>query len=255
MNEQPGENASYPEPAWETIACPVCGHDEFQRLFELEGEPFVRCKRCTLALINPRPAPDVMRERYDAAYSAAYMRKAAKKLKRSRRRVQRLKREYHLNGRWLDVGCSAGFVVKAAEEAGFEAFGVDVETGGIEYGRQVLGLARLACGTLAEQGYPDRHFDAISVYDVIEHLPDLQLFTGELKRILAPGGVIDIGTPDIGHWRVPRDLATWKEFKPSEHLYYFDRKTLGRLLNDNGLRVDKVRVALKPGLKICARHA
>ena len=255
MNEQPEENVRYPEPAWETIACPVCGSDAFQHLFELQGEPFVRCEKCTLALINPRPAPSALRERYDATYSALYVHKSEKKLKRSRRRVKRLKREYHLNGRWLDVGCSAGFVVKAAEEAGFEAHGVDIETGGIEYGKNVLGLEYLACGELADQRYPDSHFSAISVYDVIEHVPDLQAFVNELKRILAPNGVIDIGTPDIGHWRVPRQLSTWKEFKPSEHLYYFDRTTLGRLFIDNGLCIDRVRFALKPGLKVCARHA
>ena len=252
MSEQ---RERYPDSAWETIACPVCGSDDFRHLFELQGEPFVRCKRCTLALINPRPTPSSLRERYDEAYSAAYVRKSEKKLKRSRHRVKRLKREYRLDGRWLDVGCSAGFVVKAAEEAGFEAHGVDIEASGIEYGRNTLGLERLACGALADQRYPDGHFNAISAYDVLEHVPALRIFVRELKRILAPGGVIDIGTPDIGHWRVPQALSTWNELKPSEHLYYFDRTTLRRLLSGNGLCIDRVRFALKPGLKVCARHA
>lgn len=118
-------------------------------------------------------------------------------------------------GRWLDVGCSAGFVVKAATEVGFEAFGVDIEADGIAYGRDTLGLSRLACGVLEDQHYPAGHFDVISAYDVIEHVPDLNRFVAELARILAPGGVIDIGTPDIGHWRVPRELAQWNELKPS----------------------------------------
>ncbi len=255
MNPQPSQTERYPDPPWETILCPVCDSDEFEHLFELRGEPFVRCQRCTLTLINPRRSSGALSETYDAAYSAAYVGKAGKKLKRSRRRVKRLKREYRLEGRWLDVGCSAGFVVKAAEEAGFEAYGVDIETGGIEYGRSVLGLTHLACGSLEEQRYPEGHFSAISAYDVIEHVPDVREFVRELKHVLAPRGVIDIGTPDIGHWRVPRELSTWKEFKPSEHLYYFDRATLERLLNDAGLRIDHVRFALKPGLKVCARHA
>ncbi len=253
--ENGSRNARYPAPEWEAIACPVCSGDDFERLFERDGEPFVRCTRCGLALINPRRVFEDIRGRYDAAYSRAYVRKAEKKLRRSRRRVKRLTREYRLEGRWLDVGCSAGFVVKAAQEAGFEAHGVDIETDGIDYGRQELKLEHLHCGLLEEPGFPDRHFQAISLYDVIEHVPDLNAFLRELERILAPTGVIDIGTPDIGHWRVPRDLATWNEFKPSEHLYYFDRGTLTRLLANNGLRIDRVRFALKPGLKVCARHA
>ncbi|MGR8921334.1 MAG: class I SAM-dependent methyltransferase, partial [Gammaproteobacteria bacterium] len=71
----------------------------------------------------------------------------------------------------------------------------------------------------------------------------------------APHGVIDLGTPDIGHWRVPRPLERWSELKPSEHLYYFDRHTLARLLGRHGLAVERVRLALKPGLKLTARHA
>ena len=69
------------------------------------------------------------------------------------------------------------------------------------------------------------------------------------------GGVIEIGTPDIGHWRVPRLLARWHELKPSEHLYYFNRATLARLCANHRLAVERVRFALKPGLKVCLVHA
>lgn len=237
---------------WERIACPVCDGSSFQHLFDKGGEPFVRCTGCSLTLINPRPAFSTIRAHYDAAYSAAYTRKAEAKIIRARKRVARIGRD---SGRWLDVGCSAGFVVKAATEAGFEAFGVDIESDGIAYGRDTLGLSRLACGVLEEQHYADGHFDVISAYDVIEHVPDLNRFVAELARILAPGGVIDLGTPDIGHWRVPRALAQWNELKPSEHLYYFNRRTLGRLLARHGLRIVRKRLALKPGLKVLVARA
>lgn len=242
-------------PDWETIACPVCGGSRFRELFEKDGEPFVRCESCALTLINPRPGFEIVRLGYDAAYSDAYVRKAEKKLKRARRRVARLKREYGLTGRWLDVGCSAGFVVRAAADAGFEAWGTDIEAAGVRFARQQLGLEHVRAGALEEQRFPDAHFDAISAYDVIEHVPDLNAFVAELVRVLRPDGVIEIGTPDIGHWRVPRELSSWGEIKPSEHLYYFDRRTLTRLLEKHGLRTDRIRLALKPGLKLCARLA
>lgn len=232
---------------WELIACPICDGTDFRHLFDKAGEPFVRCTACTLTLINPRPPFARIRKHYDAAYSAAYTRKAEAKIIRARKRVARIGRE---SGRWLDVGCSAGFVVKAATEAGFETWGVDIEADGIAYGRDTLGLSRLSCGVLEDQRYPAAHFDVISAYDVIEHVPDLNGFVAELARILAPDGVIDIGTPDIGHWRVPHTLAQWNELKPSEHLYYFNRRTLGRLLARHGLRIAHKRLALKPGLKV-----
>lgn len=240
---------------WEEIACPVCDGEAFTFLFEKLGEPFVRCEGCGLVMINPRPVFAEVQRTYDADYSRGYVRKRAKKLRRIGRWVRRIRRRHAARGRWLDVGCSAGFVVYCAQRAGFEAWGVDVEPAGLEYGRRELGLEHLHQGLLEEQRFPGGHFDVISAYDLIEHVPDLNAFVAELARLLAPEGVLDIRTPDVGHWRVPRRLETWEAILPSEHLYNFDRRTLTRLLARHGLAVVECRFNLKPGLKVCARHA
>lgn len=238
----------------EKISCPICAGNSFKHLFEKAGEPFVQCHNCELTLINPRPSLSDITAGYDASYSAGYTKKATKKKRRASHRVKRLKKEYKISGRWLDVGCSAGFVVEAAACNGFQAFGVDIEKAGIEYGQKTLHLENLAEGTLSEQDYPSAHFHAISAYDVLEHVPDLNNFLKELKRILHPKGVLDLGTPDIGHWRVPKILSHWNELKPSEHLYYFNKGTLNQLLDKNELRIDKVRWSIKPSLKVTITH-
>ncbi len=240
---------------WETLACPICRHPSFDPLFEKDGEPFVACRQCELILINPRPVMRCVLSTYNEDYSRHYMDKAAKKLRRCRRWVRRIQRNFVSHGRWLDVGCSAGFVVKAAHDGGFQAFGLDVEPSGIGYAREVFGLDGVACGMLEDQHYPDAHFQVISLYDVIEHVPDLNGLVAELKRLLDKNGVIEIRTPDAGHWRVPRDLSQWREIKPSEHLYYFTRRTLDALLRKHSLRIAARRLSLKPGLKVYIRHA
>ena len=124
-------------------------------------------------LINPRPPLARVTETYDSDYSAHYIDKAAKKRNRCARWVTRVQKRYAANGRWLDVGCSAGFVVEAATAAGFEAHGVEVEAAAVDYATRELGLKNVSCGTLEEQAYPAAHFDVVSLYDVIEHVPDL----------------------------------------------------------------------------------
>jgi len=243
------------ERPFETIDCPVCTGSSFQPLFEKRGEQFVRCQGCGLVLINPRPVFGVVAETYDAAYTESYIRKADKKRARCLRWVRRIQRRYQAQGRWLDVGCSAGFMVEAASNAGFEAHGVELEAAAVEFGRRQLGLRNLACGTLEDQSYPAGHFDVISMYDVLEHVPDLNATVAELKRILAPGGVIEIRTPDVGHWTTPRALERWPEIKPSEHLYYFDRRTLPRLFARHGLRVRERRFMFKSALDVTFGHA
>ncbi len=232
------------------IACPVCGGGQFELLFTKRDESFVRCKACTLMLINPPPDPDSSSATYDEDYSQAYIRKADKKLKRCAGWVKRVRRRFVGSGRWLDVGCSAGFVVRAAADHGFDAHGVEVESAAVEYGRDALKLKNLRCGFLEDQGYPDSFFDVISLYDVIEHVPDLNHLVTELDRILAPGGVIEIRTPNVDHWQTPRDLSTWKEVKPSEHLYYFSFTTLKTLFENHGLSVRHKRAMLKPALNV-----
>ncbi len=235
------------------IACPVCSSDQFEDLFIKRGEAFVRCTKCTLMLINPPPNASSSAATYDEDYSRAYIRKADNKLKRCAGWVSRIQNRFAVSGRWLDVGCSAGFVVKAATDRGFEAYGVEVESAAVTYGREVLKLRNLRCGILEEQAYTNNFFDVISLYDVIEHVPDLNRVVAELRRILVPGGVIEIRTPNIGHWQTPRDLSCWKEVKPSEHLYYFGFSTLKRLFENHGFRVAHKRRMLKPALDVYFR--
>lgn len=206
------------------------------------------CAGCGLVLINPRPSLTQVAGTYDSGYSQGYIKKAAKKIARCRRWVRRAARQQGPGGRWLDVGCSAGFVVAAAEEIGFEAFGVELEPSAVEYGRRELGLANLAVGTLETQAYPASFFDIISMYDVIEHVADLNRTVAELARVLKPTGIIEIRTPDVGHWSTPKDLATWKEVKPSEHLYYFSQATLCRLFARHGLHLQRRRLMFKSAL-------
>ena len=249
------EDAKRTKDGWELIDCPVCSGRSFSALFEQKGEPFVQCNQCHLILINPRPNFASIAKGYNASYTAIYTKKAEKKMLRAKKTIRRLCRFAKGKERWLDLGCSAGYILQAAVREGFEAYGLDIEPESIRYAREELWLEKAAVGQLSDQKYPDSFFDIITAYDVVEHVPNLNLFISEISRVLKPNGLIEIGTPDIGHWRVPSELSRWKEIKPSEHLYYFTESTLGELLLKHGLRIIKRKFALKPGIKVLVQHA
>ncbi len=239
---------------WEHLSCPVCESISFTRLFEKGGEPFARCDHCSLIMINPRPVYSDIIHTYTHGYSTHYIDKHEKKLRRARRMVRRLSRIV-AGGRWLDVGCSAGFTLQAAREAGFDTHGVEVDPLGVKYATEVFGLKNVFLGSLEERKFPDGCFDVITVVEVIEHVPNLNDFCRELKRVLAPAGLIYLTTPDVAHWRTPRPLQRWEAVLPSQHLYYFSDATLRRLLEKHGLKIVKKRFNLKPGIKVNVTHA
>lgn len=251
----PRQGLAAPVAGWSSIDCPVCGGRRFAKLFDKQGQDFVRCQGCSLVLINPRPPLDDIRAVYEQSYSDRYVVKRDSKMRRARRRVAQMRRRMP-GGRWLDVGCSAGFVLRAAADAGYEVAGVDLDPTGIAHARDELGLTDLHCGALESAGFASGRFDVITLYDVIEHLPDLRATLAELRRVLSRTGVMEIWTPDLDHWRRPKPLESWRSVVPYKHLYYFTQATLTRLLIDARLRVVACpRSLLKPGLRVYVQHA
>lgn len=239
--------------SWDKIACPICDGTAFRDLFTKNEEPFVECQQCSLTMINPRPVYANILKGYTEDYSQGYINKKDKKIRRAKRKVRKMKKIIP-QGRWLDIGCSAGFILSVAKAANYDTYGIEIDPLGIKHARETLGLDNIFQGTFEEHQFDENFFDIITLYDVIEHVQDLNEIVRELKRILNKDGIIEIWTPDIGHWRVPKALFEWEAIKPSEHLYYFDKSTLSMLLNKHGLKIIKKRFALKPGLQVFVTH-
>jgi 2-polyprenyl-3-methyl-5-hydroxy-6-metoxy-1,4-benzoquinol methylase len=88
---------------------------------------------------------------------------------------------------------------------------------------------------------------------VLEHVGDVNRFIAAISKLMTPGAVLYLTTPDIGHWRRPMNLAQWDVFTPPHHCIFFSDGNLRRLLRRHGLEIFQRRVAFKPGLKVFAR--
>lgn len=149
--------------------------------------------------------------------------------------------------RLLDVGCSNGAVVAAAKEFGFEAEGVDTAELAIIDGKK-RGL-NLHCGYLSDIAFDDARFDAITLYEVIEHVPDSYALIAECARLLKPNGVLLIGTGNVDSWTRAIRKGKW-DFLNSHvgHVNFFSPGSLKVLAPRVGLavaRVDTHSVKLK----------
>ncbi len=146
-------------------------------------------------------------------------------------------------GRLLDVGCGLGFFVKRAGAcAGWEAVGYEISPDAVRYARERLGLENVCCGRVEGASLPDGSFDLITLWDVIEHLPEPDALLQELARLLAPGGILFLHTPNAA---VQLLKARWKMrllgerpgghyLEARDHLHLYTMRTLRVLLERNG---------------------
>jgi SAM-dependent methyltransferase len=94
-------------------------------------------------------------------------------------------------------------------------------------------------GTLAQSSQPAESCDAVTMLDAIEHLPDPYEVVAEAQRILKPGGVLFVLTPDLGAPVAWLMGSWWWGLRPA-HLHYFSRATLSSLMEKTGFTVRAV---------------
>jgi SAM-dependent methyltransferase len=92
------------------------------------------------------------------------------------------------------VGSGFGFFIAEMKNNGWDAIGVEISQKALDYARNVLGLT-IHPGPLEKVGFPDNHFDAVTGFYVIEHLPLPKAFLRECHRILKPGGLLLLRYP------------------------------------------------------------
>lgn len=231
------------------VNCALCGKNDTQTLYEpwntevdlrtvlsasggVRGTQYiVKCNHCGLIYANPRPRAEEVIDGYSSAIDEIYVGAAAGRTGTFRRCVE-LVDKYAARGKLLDVGCAAGFFVKAASDAGWDAMGVEPCRWLANYGINELGVKVLPL-TLSEAKFPDHSFDVVTIWDVLEHVPDPLAELHEIFRILRPGGLFMVNYPDAGTWQAKLAGKHWW-FYLSVHLTYFTRDTVQAMMRKAG---------------------
>jgi 2-polyprenyl-3-methyl-5-hydroxy-6-metoxy-1,4-benzoquinol methylase len=242
---------------WEQVPCNLCGADDYcvrirpsvhefdpHDVLSASGgirgtQQIVECRRCGLRYVNPRIRPAWVVAAYSEAVDQLYAEAGPGRMETFRRGVKLLEGFCPERGRLVDVGSACGFFVRAAQDAGWDAEGVEPSRWSAEYGRSELGVDIFA-GVLREAEFPDESFDAVTMWDVLEHLPDPAAELREVQRILKPGGVLLVNYPNAGS-RLARLAGKNWWFYLSVHLYYFTPRTLTQLVEKNGFVVEAHR--------------
>lgn len=223
----------------ERAPCPLCGSSEIAGVAH-EEPPYraVRC-RCGLWYLSPRLAEAAIFEAYrDDGYFegggpgySSYLAQEPTLRRTFRRLLESLERRGMTGGRLLEVGCAYGFFLDEARGRFERRDGTELSRAAAERAR---GSAdRVHLGGLEQLAREERYRLAACIH-VIEHVYDPVAFVARLREHLEPGGWLILATPDMGGFWRPLLGRRWPFYKMPEHVTYFDRRSLGRLLEAGG---------------------
>lgn len=138
-------------------------------------------------------------------------------------------------GELLDVGAATGYFVGLANAAGWQAYGIEPSDEAVQIAT-AKGLA-VRNGILTQDTYPPASFDVVTLWDVLEHIPEPHGILSTVYRILKPGGVAVFNTPDSGSlWARTMGLR-WHLIVPPEHVNLFSGKSLRVALEKHRFKV------------------
>ncbi|HSR09597.1 MAG TPA: class I SAM-dependent methyltransferase, partial [Bryobacteraceae bacterium] len=195
----------------------------------------VRCGVCGLVYINPRPRAELILEGYAEAEDPVFAAQNDARIRGFRKTLQGVVQRLGISPkgkRVLDVGCAGGAFLMAARDMGFAVTSIEPARWMAAYGRENYELD-IRDGVLEPGAFEAHSFDVITLWDVIEHLPQPLETLQIVRSLLKPGGVLLVNYPDIGTLAARILRRRWP-FWLSVHLIYYTRKTMSEQLRRAG---------------------
>lgn len=211
--------------------CVLCAGEQFVIVFRKNSYDISRCAGCGCIQVSPMPSQAQLIAHYqDPSYFEGEEEQGYKSYADTRKALQpffarRLReiREHKKTGKTLlDFGCADGFFLELAQSEGWDIHGVELSRQMAEKAARALNISIQSDLDLDVTA----NLDVITLWEVIEHLPDPVHVLIQLRSKMAPGGLLMLSTPNNGHWQPLRDPANWTVYRPPSHLIYFTRDSL-----------------------------
>jgi len=228
------------------VCCPICRSTRTKHLSPAyRDDSLVDCLDCDLRFAYPLPTAEDLAKLYDETYYQIYdpgyrgyddyEADQHNLLRTFDRRIKYIMRSSPPAGRLLDVGCAHGFFLQAAANAGWDVYGIDISAYAIEYARQRFG-DHVMQGQFPDSTLPNNHFQVITMWDYLEHTLDPRAELKKAHELMTDNGILAVYTPELGSLPARVMRHRWLHYK-TEHLFYFSRKVIRRLLEEAGFQV------------------
>jgi len=235
----------------EITTCQLCGSTDREEKFRDGPYTVYTCGGCGLVYVSPRLTGQALLDVYNETYwksdnpkergYADYASESKLYLKTYQKRMKLVSKWLPDNARILDVGCAAGYFLRIAQQRGHDVHGVELSAAIAKEAIAALGADRVFNGSLddavAARGWQPHSFDMVTIWDVVEHVPEPQGLLASIRKLIKPGGKLLLETQNVQSRMARRLGKAWHHYKHDEHLYHFDPDTIGKLLDQCGFDV------------------
>ena len=219
----------------EERSCPGCGYSEPTELFVKDGFPHGRCGRCDLVYVAPVISEEAIMKFYaeESSWTEVLFSK------------EQVELDEHIfaygldlvenlisAGRILDIGCGPGFFLEAARRRGWQVEGMEMNDRCVERLRKLD--IPVSTDPLEHSDLEAGSFDAVAMWEVLEHLRHPNQALEQVRQLLKPGGVLLICVPNFGSLvnRIMHEKGG--TFAGYSHVNFFEAPTLTRMQDNNG---------------------
>jgi 2-polyprenyl-3-methyl-5-hydroxy-6-metoxy-1,4-benzoquinol methylase len=259
------------------MKCRICGGEGFSTRYSLRDFDVVACRGCDTVCLRMKGRAAGAEEVYSSEYFAERQEyffgnsvvdpeggeesPSIADFRRGLDIIEGIKKP----GRLLDVGCAMGVFLALAKERGWEVCGTDISEYAARFASERFKMDCRA-GTLRDAAFPDKHFDVITMWDVVEHFEDPLAELAEVRRVLADDGILIFDTPNEDSlMRLVAGMAyvgtggiisypvrkLYHEF----HLYYYSPRTIRLLFEKAGFELLELRKKTIPITKARGNRA
>lgn len=240
--------------------CPLCDGDTFNKLYSIQGHDdflaeLYRCTDCCVVFMNPMPTDEYLASFYNSVYYSKQHRQkmgwdvdlnnvSIGVLQANEKRMDLVEKFLdsslrYPKGRLLDVGCSTGIFLFEAKQRYWDVQGIEISDQAASRGRINYGL-NVITGELTENAFEADVFDVVTAWDVLEHIPNPKEFMGCVKKILKPGGLFVLNTPNVSSTIGYFQGDTWRHLDPPLHVVLYDHISIGILLKMYGFEILRI---------------
>lgn len=232
------------------MKCPICGNLSHTSLYNIKNYSISRCSSCTHIFVSDALTPKALSGAYEQEYYQGkncevvsgyndYIGNLDQRLLGFSERLTRVQSRTLKRGNILDYGCAVGLFVKVAQDAGWKATGYERSEWASNYGRNTFGVD-IVCGSGRQDDFPESHFDAITMWDVLEHLEHPSEVLGMVSLWMRSGGTLILNTVNSSSMGAKIAGPEWRHLLPPHHLQYFSRRSIEKLLANAGFDIVSV---------------